>query len=189
MAKSSYAPNPAKIKVIGLGGGGCNAVTRMVREKIDGVEFFRDGRIRDAEFPLDLLDVAPAAQEHLDHVLKLLRQPRQPRQGKTAAQFRSASLAGERPNGHPLTANRAHGHQIRSFWHVPLQYAPDEQYQLSYCIYELLCCQDKYSDSTIDYSVISKLSARDGSCQCSDRLTCLRRKNIIPLVQHMRPLV
>ena len=39
MAKTSYAPNPAKIKVIGLGGGGCNAVTRMVREKIDGVEF------------------------------------------------------------------------------------------------------------------------------------------------------
>jgi len=31
--------NPAKIKVIGLGGGGCNAVTRMVRENIQGVEF------------------------------------------------------------------------------------------------------------------------------------------------------
>ncbi|MFH1002665.1 MAG: cell division protein FtsZ, partial [Chloroflexota bacterium] len=39
MAKTSFAPNPAKIKVIGLGGGGCNAVTRMVREKIEGVEF------------------------------------------------------------------------------------------------------------------------------------------------------
>jgi cell division protein FtsZ len=31
--------NPAKIKVIGLGGGGCNAITRMVREQIRGVEF------------------------------------------------------------------------------------------------------------------------------------------------------
>jgi len=39
MAKSSFVPNPAKIKVIGLGGGGCNAVTRMVQEEIHGVEF------------------------------------------------------------------------------------------------------------------------------------------------------
>ena len=39
MAKTSFAPNPTKIKVIGLGGGGCNAVTRMVREEIQGVEF------------------------------------------------------------------------------------------------------------------------------------------------------
>jgi len=39
MAKTSYVPSPAKIKVIGLGGAGCNAVTRMVRENIRGVEF------------------------------------------------------------------------------------------------------------------------------------------------------
>ncbi len=39
MAKSSFTLNPAKIKVIGLGGGGCNAVTRMVQEEIQGVEF------------------------------------------------------------------------------------------------------------------------------------------------------
>jgi len=39
MAKSAYGPSPAKIKVIGLGGAGCNAVTRMVREQIQGVEF------------------------------------------------------------------------------------------------------------------------------------------------------
>jgi len=39
MARTSYVPSPAKIKVIGLGGGGCNAVTRMVREGIQGVEF------------------------------------------------------------------------------------------------------------------------------------------------------
>jgi len=39
MAKTSFVPNPAKIKVIGLGGGGCNAVTRMVREEIQGVDF------------------------------------------------------------------------------------------------------------------------------------------------------
>ena len=39
MAKASFAPNPAKIKVIGLGGGGCNAITRMVQGEIQGVEF------------------------------------------------------------------------------------------------------------------------------------------------------
>jgi len=39
MAKSSFVPNPARIKVIGLGGGGCNAITRMVQEEIQGVEF------------------------------------------------------------------------------------------------------------------------------------------------------
>jgi cell division protein FtsZ len=40
MAKTSYVPNPVKIKVAGLGGGGCNAITRMVREQIRGVEFY-----------------------------------------------------------------------------------------------------------------------------------------------------
>jgi len=39
MAKASYVPSPAKIKVVGLGGAGCNAITRMIREQIQGVEF------------------------------------------------------------------------------------------------------------------------------------------------------
>jgi cell division protein FtsZ len=39
MAKSSFVQGPAKIKVIGMGGGGCNAITRMVRDEIRGVEF------------------------------------------------------------------------------------------------------------------------------------------------------
>ncbi len=39
MAKAGVVLNPAKIKVIGLGGGGCNAVTRMVRAEIRGVDF------------------------------------------------------------------------------------------------------------------------------------------------------
>src|SRR5713226_6778119 len=30
---------PAKIKVLGVGGGGCNAVNRMIRAKVEGVEF------------------------------------------------------------------------------------------------------------------------------------------------------
>lgn len=33
MSKTSFVPSPAKIKVLGLGGAGCNAITRMVREK------------------------------------------------------------------------------------------------------------------------------------------------------------
>jgi len=39
MSRAAYVPSPAKIKVIGLGGSGCNAITRMVREQIRGVEF------------------------------------------------------------------------------------------------------------------------------------------------------
>jgi len=38
MAKASFVSNPATIKVIGLGGGGCNAITRMHQEGIQGVE-------------------------------------------------------------------------------------------------------------------------------------------------------
>ena len=39
MARSSFTLSPAKIKVIGLGGGGSNAVSRMVQQQILGVEF------------------------------------------------------------------------------------------------------------------------------------------------------
>jgi cell division protein FtsZ len=39
MAKSTFSTAPARIKAIGLGGGGSNAITRMVREGIKGVEF------------------------------------------------------------------------------------------------------------------------------------------------------
>ena len=39
MTRTSYVPSSAKIKVIVLGGAGCNAVTRMAREQIYGVEF------------------------------------------------------------------------------------------------------------------------------------------------------
>ena len=42
MAKTSFVPSGARIKVIGCGGAGCNAVTRMVREQI------ADRGVRDA---------------------------------------------------------------------------------------------------------------------------------------------
>lgn len=39
MAKSTFSTAPARIKALGMGGGGSNAITRMVREGIKGVEF------------------------------------------------------------------------------------------------------------------------------------------------------
>ncbi len=39
MVETGYVLSPTKIKVIGLGGAGCNVTTRMVREQIHGVEF------------------------------------------------------------------------------------------------------------------------------------------------------
>lgn len=39
MARTSFSAAPAKIKAIGVGGGGCNVTTRMVREEIKGVDF------------------------------------------------------------------------------------------------------------------------------------------------------
>ena len=39
MSKTNFVPVGANIKVVGLGGAGCNAITRMVREQIHGVEF------------------------------------------------------------------------------------------------------------------------------------------------------
>ena len=39
MSKMRYVPNPTKIKVVGLGGAGCNAISRMVREQIRGIDF------------------------------------------------------------------------------------------------------------------------------------------------------
>ena len=39
MAKASFSGSPVNIKVVGLGGCGCNAITRMVSDGIRGVEF------------------------------------------------------------------------------------------------------------------------------------------------------
>ena len=39
MSKTNFVPVGANIKIVGLGGAGCNAITRMVREQIRGVEF------------------------------------------------------------------------------------------------------------------------------------------------------
>ncbi len=39
MSRMHYVASPTKIKVVGLGGAGCNAISRMVREQIRGVEF------------------------------------------------------------------------------------------------------------------------------------------------------
>lgn len=39
MAKTTFTPTPARIKAIGIGGGGCNAINRMIREGIKGIDF------------------------------------------------------------------------------------------------------------------------------------------------------
>jgi cell division protein FtsZ len=39
LAKITFTPTPAKIRAIGVGGGGCNAINRMVRASIEAVEF------------------------------------------------------------------------------------------------------------------------------------------------------
>lgn len=39
MAKATFSAAPAKIRAIGIGGAGCNAITRMIREEIKGVDF------------------------------------------------------------------------------------------------------------------------------------------------------
>jgi cell division protein FtsZ len=39
MARSNFSASAVRIKVVGLGGGGSNAVTRMVRDGADGVDF------------------------------------------------------------------------------------------------------------------------------------------------------
>jgi cell division protein FtsZ len=39
MLKTHSERSPVEIKVVGIGGGGCNAITRMISEQISGVEF------------------------------------------------------------------------------------------------------------------------------------------------------
>lgn len=39
MDKREFACNQARIRVVGVGGGGCNAITRMIQKEIQGVEF------------------------------------------------------------------------------------------------------------------------------------------------------
>jgi len=39
MAKTMHVNVPCRIKAIGVGGGGCNALNRMVKARIQGVEF------------------------------------------------------------------------------------------------------------------------------------------------------
>src|SRR6202007_1889285 len=52
---SEETQNGAKIKVIGVGGGGCNAVNRMIRAKVEGVEFIA----ANTDLPAPKLSQAP----------------------------------------------------------------------------------------------------------------------------------
>jgi cell division protein FtsZ len=62
MARSSYISSGAKIKVIGTGGAGSNAVSRMVREHLRGVEFIAmntDGQALEATEAMQRIQLGP----------------------------------------------------------------------------------------------------------------------------------
>ena len=56
----------AKIKVIGVGGGGCNAVNRMIESGVKGVEFIV------ANTDLQVLNVSKAEKKYLNKVPALV---------------------------------------------------------------------------------------------------------------------
>ncbi len=39
MGRTDFSAYQAKVKVIGAGGGGCNAINRMIQQGVQGVEF------------------------------------------------------------------------------------------------------------------------------------------------------
>ncbi len=76
MAKSSYVSSGAKIKVIGTGGAGSNAVSRMVREHLRGVEFIAmntDGQALEATEAMQRIQLGPKTTRCLgaggDHII------------------------------------------------------------------------------------------------------------------------
>ena len=87
--KSNLVPNPAKIKVIGLGGGGCNAVARMVADGIPGVEFLAANSDYQA---LELIDV-PIKLQIGDDLTKGLGVGGDPDIGRAAAEETADKLS------------------------------------------------------------------------------------------------
>ncbi|MCD6358369.1 MAG: cell division protein FtsZ [Dehalococcoidia bacterium] len=82
MVKSNFVPNPAKIKVVGAGGGGCNAISQMVREDIQGVDFI--GVNTDAQALL--LTEAPTRVQIGEKLTKGLGAGGRPEIGRKAAE-------------------------------------------------------------------------------------------------------
>ncbi len=87
--KRAIAPSPAKIKVLGLGGGGCNAVSRMVSDGIPGVDFIAVNSDAQA---LELIE-APVKVQIGREITKGLGVGGDPELGRQAAEENREELA------------------------------------------------------------------------------------------------
>ena len=82
MSKQILTPNPAKIKVVGVGGGGCNAINHMVEAGIQGVEFI----VMNTDAQALLLNQAPVKVQLGEKLTRGLGAGGDPRVGEKAAQ-------------------------------------------------------------------------------------------------------
>jgi cell division protein FtsZ len=86
--QSTYVENPAQIKVMGIGGGGSNAVNRMIEQGIQGVEFIAINTDAQAL----MLSNAPQRLRIGDKLTKGLGSGGQPEIGDRAAQESSEEV-------------------------------------------------------------------------------------------------
>src|SRR5512139_1306030 len=84
----TYTESPAQIKVIGVGGGGSNAVNRMIEEGIQGVEFIAINTDAQAL----MLAHAPQRMRIGDKLTKGLGSGGQPEIGEKAASESSEEI-------------------------------------------------------------------------------------------------
>ncbi len=82
MAKTSFVPTTTRIKAIGVGGGGCNAINRMVRAEIHGVEFIAVNTDAQAL----MMNEAPTRVQIGEGTTKGLGAGGDPRRGREAAE-------------------------------------------------------------------------------------------------------
>jgi cell division protein FtsZ len=83
----------ARIKVIGVGGGGCNAVNRMIEEGLSGIEFITVNTDAQAL----LLSKAPTRVRIGDKVTRGLGAGGDPEMGRNAAPSLSKDRAASNP--------------------------------------------------------------------------------------------
>ncbi len=95
MQSSPKMESFARIKVVGVGGGGCNAVNRMIEEGMPGVEFVAVNTDAQAL----LLSNAPTRVRIGDKLTRGLGAGGNPEMGQKAAE-ESAEELYERPEGH-----------------------------------------------------------------------------------------
>ena len=87
-SQAKNAESPAQIKVIGVGGGGQNAINRMIAEKLTGVEFIAVNTDQQAL----MLSQAPTRVRIGDKITKGLGAGANPDLGSKAAEESSETL-------------------------------------------------------------------------------------------------